>query len=280
MTQNKKDVSGSALAAGLECKEPAASASRIAELENLVVQLQKQLSQTQRLATIGELTSTTTHEFNNLLMTIMNYAKLGMRHKDEPTRDKAFSKIVDASNRAAKVTQTILGLARNRSGVQEPTALEPVIRDTLVLLERELHRYRIMVETEFDAVPMALVEANQIQRVLINLLTNARQAIGESGSIKLRLSYEAKQQHVVLMIRDSGKGIAKENLPKIFEPFFSTKIGPDASGKGGTGLGLSACREIIEEHRGKIRVESSVGKGTAFYIRLPAVVANIERASA
>ena len=254
--------------------------ARVTELESQIARLQKQLSQSQRLATIGELTSTTTHEFNNLLMTIMNYAKLGMRHKDEPTRDKALSKIMDASNRAAKVTQTILGLARNRSGELEPTSLEPVIRDTLLLLERELQRFRIMVETEFESVPMALAEANQIQRVLINLLTNARQAIGESGSIKIRLSYDATSNQVVLMVRDSGNGIAPEHLPKIFDQFFSTKNGPDASGKGGTGLGLAACRDIVEEHQGKIRVESTLGKGTAFYIRLPAIQPIAERVSA
>jgi signal transduction histidine kinase len=255
-------------------------ADQIAELESTVARLRNQLSQSQRLATIGELTSTTTHEFNNLLMTIMNYAKLGMRHKDEPTRDKALGKIMDAANRAAKVTQTILGLARNRTGEPEPTSLETIIRDTLVLLERELQRYRILVETELESVPMALVEGNQIQRVLINLLTNARQAIGESGGIKIRLSYEASTGSVVLMVRDSGKGIAPENMPRIFDSFFSTKAGPDASGKGGTGLGLSACREIIEEHRGKIRVESTLGKGTAFYIRLPSVSTPQERAIA
>ncbi len=253
---------------------------QVAELERTIERLRNQLSQSQRLATIGELTSTTTHEFNNLLMTIMNYAKLGLRHKDEPTRDKALGKIMDASNRAAKVTQTILGLARNRTGEAEPTSLETIIRDTLVLLERELHRYRILVETDFDPVPMALVEGNQIQRVLINLLTNARQAIGESGVIKIRLSFDSLTECVVLMVRDSGKGIAPENMPRIFDSFFSTKNGPDASGKGGTGLGLSACREIIEEHRGKIRVESTLGKGTAFYIRLPAVPKSQERAIA
>ncbi len=256
------------------------NADRVNELENTVAQLQLRLSQAQRLATIGELTSTTTHEFNNLLMTILNYAKLGLRHKDEPTRDKALTKIMESANRAAKVTQTILGLARNRSGEKEPTNLESVIRDTLLLLERELLRYRIIVETEFESVPMATAEANQIQRVLINLLTNARQAIGESGSIKIRLSYDAAANFVVVMVRDSGPGIAPEHMPKIFAPFFSTKSGPDSSGKGGTGLGLAACREIIEEHQGKIRVESTLGKGTAFYIRLPAVSQTQERASA
>ncbi len=246
----------------------------------VIEQLQQKLKQTQRLAAVGELTSTTTHEFNNLLMTIMNYAKMGLRHKDEATRDKALTKILDAANRAAKVTQTILGLARNRSGHREPTDLASVIRDTLVLLEREMVRYRIGIETELDNVPPAIAEGNQIQRVLINLLTNARQAIGESGTIRIRLSYDPEPQHVVLMVRDSGSGIPPEQLSRIFEPFFSTKAGPDGSGKGGTGLGLSACREIIEEHQGKIRVESSLGKGTAFYIRLPADPTALQRLSA
>ncbi len=84
----------------------------------------------------------------------MNYAKMGLRHKDEATRDKALNKILDAANRAAKVTQTILGLARNRSGHREPTDLASVIRDTLVLLEREMVRYRIGIETELDNVPL------------------------------------------------------------------------------------------------------------------------------
>jgi two-component system, NtrC family, sensor kinase len=246
----------------------------------VIEQLHQKLKQAQRLATVGELTSTTTHEFNNLLMTIMNYAKMGLRHKDEATRDKALNKILDAANRAAKVTQTILGLARNRSGNREPTDLASVIRDTLVLLEREMVRYRIGIETDLDHVPHAIAEGNQIQRVLINLLTNARQAIGESGTVRIRLSYDPDQQQVVLMVRDSGPGIPPEQLPRIFEPFFSTKAGPDDSGKGGTGLGLSACREIIEEHQGKIRVESSLGKGTAFYIRLPADPSTVQRLSA
>jgi signal transduction histidine kinase len=258
----------------------AAESPTAPEQQALIERLRQQLSQTQRLAAIGELTSTTTHEFNNLLMTIINYAKLGLRHKDDASRDKALGKILDAANRASKVTQTILGLARNRTGNREPTDLAAIVSDTLVLLEKELIRYRILVEKELESTPPAIAEGNQIQRVLINLLTNARQAIGESGSIKIRLTYDQEAHQVVLMVRDSGKGIPPDLLPKIFEPFFSTKAGPDASGKGGTGLGLSACREIIEEHQGKIRVESSLGKGTAFHIRLPADPAYSKRRSA
>lgn len=236
-----------------------------------VAQLLARLAQVERLAAIGELTSTTTHEFNNLLMTILNYAKMGLRNKDEASREKAFTRILDAANRGAKITSTVLGLARNRSGDMEPTNLVPLIEDTLVLLERELQKYRVAVETQFDPVPNVMAAGNQIQRLMLNLLTNARQAIGEVGTIRIRISYEAKTNSVVLSVRDSGQGIAPENLPKIFEPFFTTKSGPDGSGKGGTGLGLSACKDIVDQHHGRIRVESTLGKGTAFSIRFPAL---------
>ena len=238
-----------------------------------VEQLQQRLAQMERLAAVGELTSTTTHEFNNLLMTILNYAKMGLRNKDEPSREKAFNRILDAANRGAKITNTVLGLARNRSGDMEPTSLVPLIEDTLVLLEREMQKYRVAIETQFEEVPNVMAAGNQIQRLMLNLLTNARQAIGENGTIRIRIAFEPKTNSVVLTVRDSGQGIAPENLPKIFEPFFTTKNGPDSSGKGGTGLGLSACKEIIDQHQARVRVESTVGKGTAFSIRFPAIVA-------
>ncbi len=235
-----------------------------------IAELQLRLTQVERLAAVGELTSTTTHEFNNLLMTILNYAKMGLRNKDDSSREKAFTRILDAANRGAKITNTVLGLARNRSGDMEPTNLVPLIQDTLVLLEREMQKYRIAIETQFEDVPCVMAAGNQIQRLMLNLLTNSRQAIGESGTIRIRIAFEKKTNSVVLTVRDSGKGIAPENLPKIFEPFFTTKSGPDGSGKGGTGLGLSACKEIVDQHRARVRVESTVGKGTAFSIRFPA----------
>ena len=108
--------------------------------------LKERLARAQRLTALGELVSTTTHEFNNVLMTIINYAKLGLRHKDNATREKAFEKILIAGNRAAKITNTVLGMARNRSTGQEPTDLTRLVEDTLVLLEREMNKYRITVD--------------------------------------------------------------------------------------------------------------------------------------
>ncbi|MBU6384544.1 MAG: ATP-binding protein [Planctomycetes bacterium] len=235
-----------------------------------IQELQERLVQCERLAAVGELTSTTTHEFNNILMTILNYAKLGLRHKDDATREKALARILDAANRGAKITSLVLGLSRSSSGSLDPVDLVAIVQDALVLLEKELQKYRIHVEKEFSSVPNILGSAGQLQRLLLNLITNARQAMKENGTLRIVVKHDAKTNSVVLTVRDNGSGIPKEVLPKIFDRFFTTKSGPDASGKGGTGLGLSACKQIIDEHKGRIRVESTVGKGTAFTIRFPA----------
>ncbi len=240
--------------------------------EQQIALLKQQLAQAQKLTALGELVGTTTHEFNNVLMTILNYAKMGLRHKDTATRDKALDKILAAANRAAKITNGILSFARNRSAGLESTDLGRVIADSLLLLEREMNKYRIRVETQIDPVPTAMANGNQIQQVLLNLLINSRQAMPSGGTVIIRLSYDAAAQMVELLVRDSGSGMTPDVMRRIFDPFFSTKAGPDESGKGGTGLGLSMCRDIIEAHHGRIRVDSTVGKGTAFTIKLPAVV--------
>lgn len=232
-------------------------------------QLEDQLASLQRSATLGELLGTTTHEFNNVLMTIMNYAKLGLRNKDEASRDKALGKILAASERAAQITHSVLGMARNRKDGFEPTQLAELVQESLLLLERELQRYRVQVELELEAVPDVPVNGNQIQQVLINLLVNARQAMPDGGRLIIRLRPDREGKQVELSVRDYGSGIAADKLPRIFEPYYSTKSGPDATGKGGTGLGLAACRQIIQAHQGVIRVESAVGKGTCFTLRLP-----------
>ena len=239
------------------------------ELQQQIQLLQQELRQSQSMAALGELASTTTHEFNNVLTTILNYAKMGLRHTDEPTRTKALEKILGAAERANKITNSVLGLARNRSNNPAPTDLVELVNETLVLLERELSKYRVSVHREFSDVPKAMVIGNQIQQVLLNLLTNARQAMNGGGQVIIKLTHEPDSQLVELTVRDTGSGIDAEHLPKIFERGFSTKSGPDESGKGGAGLGLAACREIVESHGGRIRVASTVGRGTAFTLRLP-----------
>ncbi|HVT29518.1 MAG TPA: ATP-binding protein [Lacipirellulaceae bacterium] len=231
--------------------------------------IEAELRQARRMAALGELVSTTTHEFNNVLTTIINYAKLGLRHKDEASRDKALTKILAAAERAEKITNGVLGVARNRGNERTPTDLVKLIESSLVLLEREMQKYRILVETQFEGAPPALVCGNEIQQVLLNLLTNARQAMPRGGRILIRVAADITNNTVDLTVRDSGAGIPPEILPRIFDRYFTTKQGPDNSGKGGTGVGLAMCREIIESHQGKIRVESTVGVGTAFTLKLP-----------
>jgi signal transduction histidine kinase len=239
-------------------------------LEEQITLLQGQLANAEKMTALGELLSTTTHEFNNVLMSVINYSKMGLRHKDEATRTRCLEKILSAGQRAAKITNSILGTARNRDTGYAPTDIERLIEDTLVLLEREMSKYRISIDRQYSKVPQAIANGNQIQQVLLNLLINARQAMQDGGTLIIGLSFDAQQNSVDLLVRDSGSGIAPEKLRRIFDPYFTTKAGPDESGKGGTGLGLSSCRNIIEAHKGRIRVQSTVGKGTAFTIKLPA----------
>jgi signal transduction histidine kinase len=238
-----------------------------------VASLRRQLLEAQKAATLGELLGTTTHEFNNALTTVLNYAKLGLRHRDQPTRDKALERILSAGTRAAKITASVLGMARGGSARMEPVNLELLVEDVLVLLEREMTKYRVQVEREFAPVPKVSANPGQLQQVLLNLLVNGRQAMPQGGRLIIRLAHDALLGAVDLMVRDTGCGMTPDVMRRMFEPHFSTKAGPDETGKGGSGLGLTACREIVEAHKGRIRVESAPGKGTAITIRLPALKA-------
>jgi len=233
--------------------------------------LRREILEARKVATLGDLLGTTTHEFNNALTTILNYARLGLRHRDAPTRDKALERILSAGTRAAKITASVLGMARRGTTRMEPVPLEALVDEALVLLEREMTKYRVQVEREYSPVPQVVANPGQVQQVLLNLLVNARQAMPQGGRLILRLSHDPGTDLVDLMVRDTGCGMTPEVMRRMFEPRFSTKSGPDETGKGGTGLGLSACREIVEAHKGRIRVESAPGKGTAITIRLPVV---------
>ncbi len=264
------------LASRTPIKLTATMSERPVSLERQLELLEAELRQARRMAALGDLVSTTTHEFNNVLTTIINYAKLGLRNKDEASRDKALTKILAAAGRAEKITNGVLGLARNRGHDRVPTDLAKLIEGSLVLLEREMQKYRILVEVQIEPAPPALVAGNEIQQVLLNLLTNARQAMPRGGRILIRIASDPAANTVDLTVRDSGSGIPPEVLPRIFDRYFTTKQGPDSSGKGGTGVGLAMCREIVESHQGRIRVESTVGVGTAFTLKLP--VAKVETA--
>jgi signal transduction histidine kinase len=257
---------------------PSESATLRQQLEEMRAQhaaemaaLRSQLLDARKQATLGELLGTTTHEFNNALTTILNYARMGLRHRDQPTRDKALERILSAGTRAAKITASVLSMSRGRANRFEPVDLAGLMEEVLVLLEREMMKYRVQVEREFSAVPRVSANPAHLQQVLLNLLVNSRQAMPSGGRLILRLAHDAATGLVDLTVRDTGCGMTQDVMRRMFDPHFSTKTGPDETGKGGTGLGLAACREIVEAHRGRIRVESAPGKGTAITIRLPAL---------
>jgi signal transduction histidine kinase len=232
-------------------------------------QLRQQLLQAQKLSSVGALASSVAHEFNNILTTIINYARLALRSAgDEASRTQALEKILKGSQRAATIINSMLGFARNTSTQREMTDLAVLIEEVLILTDKDLSKHRIHVEKKVHGRPRASVVPAQIEQVLLNLIINARQAMPRGGHLKIEARENPPAGTVELRVSDTGVGIPAERLRLIFEPFYTTKE-PDDSGHGGTGLGLSVCRQIIEQHQGRIRVESLVGKGATFTLKLP-----------
>lgn len=235
-------------------------------------QLREQLLRAQRLSSVGTLASSVAHEFNNILTTLINYAKLGMRPTaTEASKTQAFEKILKGSQRAATVINSMLGFARGNSTHRELCDIIALVEDVLVLTEKDLSKHQIQVEKKFLHRPNAPVVQAQIEQILINLIINARQAMPRGGRLTIEVRENAKAGMVEIGIVDTGVGIPPDQLRLIFDPFYTTKE-PDEQGHGGTGLGLSVCRQIIEQHQGRIRVESVVGKGSKFIVKLPMVV--------
>ncbi len=232
-------------------------------------QLRQQLLQAQKLSSVGALASSVAHEFNNILTTIINYARLALRTTgDEAARTQALEKILKGGQRAAVVINSMLGFARSNSTQRERTDLIAVVDEVLILTEKDLSKHRIQVEKKVQGRPHAYVVASQVEQVLLNLIINARQAMPRGGRLRVEVRENARSGMVELIVADTGVGIPPERLRLIFEPFYTTKE-PDDNGHGGTGLGLSVCRQIIEQHQGRIRVESLVGKGSTFTVKLP-----------
>jgi signal transduction histidine kinase len=232
-------------------------------------QLRQQLLQAQRLSSVGTLASSVAHEFNNILTTIINYAKLGLRAVgDDAARGQALDKILKGSQRAATIISSMLGFARSTTVQRQMTDLVALVEEVLILTEKDLGKHRVQVERKFRSRPQAPVIAAQIEQILVNLIINARQAMPRGGRICIEVLENARTQMAEIRISDTGVGISPDQLRLIFEPFYTTKE-PDEHGHGGSGLGLSVCRQIIEQHQGRIRVESVVGKGSTFTVKLP-----------
>lgn len=238
-------------------------------------QLRQQLLQAQKLSSVGTLASSVAHEFNNILTTIINYAKLGMKAETEAARVNALEKILKAGQRAATITGSMLGFARKSTNRREVCDIVSLVEEVLILTAKDLSKHHIEVETRFEGRPKACVAPGQIEQILLNLIINARQAMPRGGRLRVSVHEAPESQLVEIRLADTGCGIPPEKLRLIFEPFYTTKE-PDDDGHGGTGLGLSVCRQIIEQHKGRIRVESLVGKGSAFTVKLPIAAEPVE----
>lgn len=232
-------------------------------------QLRQQLLQAQRLSSVGALASSVAHEFNNILTTIINYAKLGLRPAaDQQGRTQALERILKGGLRAAGIVSSMLGYARANATQRVSTDIARLVEEALILTEKDLTKHRIHIEKRFHTRPVAPVVPGQIEQILVNLIINARQAMPRGGRLLIDVRDNKSSGMAEVRIGDSGVGIPPEQLRLIFEPFYTTKE-PDEDGHGGTGLGLSVCRQIIEQHHGRIRVESVVGKGSTFTVKLP-----------
>jgi signal transduction histidine kinase len=162
----------------------------------------------------------------------------------------------------------MLGFARNGATQRQLTPLVPLIEEVLVLADKDLSKHQIKIEKRYQSQPKAPVVRGQIEQIFLNLIINARQAMPNGGRLTIDVRENRKTQMAEIAICDTGIGIPPDQLRLIFEPFYTTKT-PDDHGHGGSGLGLSVCRQIIEQHQGRIRVESVIGKGSKFTVKLP-----------
>jgi signal transduction histidine kinase len=246
---------------------------QVAAAQEQLEYLRDQLTESQRLATIGTIAAVIAHEFNNLLTPICSYSQYALSSAESDSPDmplirKALSKAFASSTKAGKICASMLALARGESSFGH-VSVQQLVDEVLQVLAREPQKDGIALRVQVQ--PDLSVEGDtvQLEQVLLNLLINARQAmLGKGGSLTIKASSEEGGQ-VKIQVIDTGAGIPAALLGRIFEPFFTTK---DASKKGeakGSGLGLHICREIIEHHQGRIEVTSELGRGTTFSIYLP-----------
>lgn len=244
--------------------------SRLARQERENVALKSQNLRLQALANLGSATSMIAHEINNLLTPLANYAALAVQHPDdEELAAKALEKTRRNCERAAKIMSSVLMMANGQEEAMVTASLTEMVEEVFTCLCRDFSKDGITVrlqvppDIELTCVPV------QIQQLLMNLILNARDAMLPGGGM-LTVAAMANGPEVEISVSDTGAGIAPDHIEKIFEPFFTTKSGSDSPATdSGSGVGLAFCRRVVDGHGGDIAVESCLGKGSTFRIRLP-----------
>ncbi|MBI4473362.1 MAG: PAS domain-containing protein [Acidobacteria bacterium] len=230
------------------------------------VRLEDQLIQNEKLTSVGLLAAGVAHEINTPLAVISSYSQMLRKEiSPEDPRFKLLEKITKQTFRASEIVNNLLNFSRTNATEFAEVDVHQVITETLSLLEHQFKSARIRVERELTAeYPITFGNAGKLQQVFLNLFVNARDAMSDGGGLRVRT--ETVDSKLEIVVQDSGTGISRENIKKIYDPFFTTK----AAGKG-TGLGLSVSYGIVQEHGGNISVESRPGQGTSFKLELPLV---------
>jgi signal transduction histidine kinase len=237
----------------------------VRRLEQL--KLERRMLEMEKFAAAGRLAGTIAHEVNNPMEAIKNCIFL-LTDQIKPEAAPVYDILKGETERVARIVRQMLGLYRNTDQVGN-FDINAVVEDTLMLFSRQLERAGVRVEKELGELPPALGSPDQIRQVLSNLVVNAKDSMASGGVLRVRTRLVRKdelRQHIIVSVADSGCGIAKGMVNTMFEPFVTTK------GERGTGLGLWIVKGIVENHGGKLRVRSKVGRGTVFSIALPAVV--------
>ena len=235
------------------------------------VSLENQLAQADKLSSIGLLAAGVAHEINTPLAVISSYAQmLSKQLKGDARLGPVLDKITQQSFRAAEIANGLLNFSRTSTTEFRSTDLNQVIHDTLSLLEHQFKTAKITVDLDLaEELPLIHGNPGKLQQVFLNLLLNAKEAMPEGGSLRVATLVNENDSFISALVADSGAGIAPEHLKRIYDPFFTTKTTPMPGKRRGTGLGLSVSYGIIQEHAGKIRVESEIGSGTTFHLEFP-----------
>jgi len=238
-----------------------------------------QLLQAEKMAALGQTISGVAHELNNPLATILSWSeRLSQRPTLEDSVRRGLETIFSESERAARIVRNLLTFARKRQTTRAMVDVNHVVRETLALRAYEQRVTNIEVIDALAAgLPQVFADGHQVQQVLLNLVINAEQAMLSAhgrGILVVRTWHDAEQESVILEINDDGPGIPDDVQPKIFDPFFTTK----EVGKG-TGLGLTVAYAIVQEHGGRIRLESRPDSGASFYVELPVTGAKLSQAA-
>ncbi len=232
------------------------------------IELESQLSQADKLSSIGLLAAGVAHEVNTPLAVISSYAQmLSKQLQGDTQKSGLMEKITRQTFRASEIVNNLLNFSRTSGAEFTDVDVNHIILDTLALLEHQFKTARIQVQDELTGhLPLIYGNTGRLQQVFLNLFLNARDAMPSGGNLRVATS---NGETVCVVVSDTGSGIAQEHIRRIYDPFFTTKSTPSEGQGRGTGLGLSVTYGIIQEHSGQIRVESHPGQGTTFTLDFP-----------